>query len=70
MKKVLFSALVLGAMTLVSCKKEYTCTCTFSGNGISGTASATTKDTKKNAKADCEEGTGTANGVTTTCTLD
>ena len=69
MKKVLFSALVLGAMTLVSCKKEYTCSCSFSGNGVSGTASTTIKDTKKNAQEECESGSATANGTTTTCSL-
>jgi len=56
MKKVLLIAAVAG-LAMVSCKKDYTCECTYSGSGISGTTSATIKDTKKKAKDACEKGT-------------
>lgn len=68
MKKltVLFLALCLLA-GLSSCKKEYTCKCT-----VAGLSSATTtiKDTKKNAKAKCDEGDSNVLGVVTECELE
>lgn len=71
MKKLLLSicALALVATTMTSCKKEYTCECTVSGGGFSGTASGTIKDTKKNAKEACEADNATINGVTTSCKI-
>lgn len=55
MKKITLLAAVVVAFTFASCKKDYTCECTFSGNGLSGTASTTIKDTKKKAKDACEK---------------
>lgn len=71
MKKLIFtiSAFALVAVTMTSCKKDYTCECTFSGPGTSGSISATINDTKKNAQDKCEADNGTANGVTTTCKI-
>lgn len=68
MKKV-FAVAALSVFALASCKKDYTCECTFEGNGISGSVSATITDTKKKAKEACEEDNGTVNGVTTTCEI-
>ena len=74
MKKTLTIAFI-GALTLVSCKKDYTCTCTttttqptfvYQGvivqNGSTTTASgsSTINDTKKEAKASCESQNGSS----------
>jgi hypothetical protein len=53
MKKITLLAAVVVAFTFASCKKDYTCECTFSGNGFSGSVSTTIKDTKKKAKDAC-----------------
>ena len=74
MKKILALA-ILGTLTLVSCKKDYSCTCTtttttpeFSfGGQIVQTASVTTasastiiNDKKDAAKTSCESGSVTS----------
>jgi hypothetical protein len=70
MKKLVLSiaALALVATTMTSCKKEYTCECTFSGV-ITGTASTTIKDTKKNATDACEADNVSSGGQTVTCKI-
>ncbi len=66
MKKVLVLGL-FGAMALASCKKDWTCKCT---NSISGTSSSTIADmTKKDAKAECDNGDQSIAGVTVDCEL-
>ena len=67
MKKVLFSALVLGAMTLVSCKKDYTCECTSTNGSSSSTVSYTFNATKKDAKEACDVYTVSSGTSSTTC---
>ncbi len=67
MKKLIF----LGAfaiLTLASCKKDWTCTCTSTpGNGKT---SRTIQDmTKSDAKADCNGGDGSVLEVTVDCEL-
>lgn len=69
MKKVLLVAAVV-VVGLASCKKDYTCTCTTTGNGVTASVSSTTKATKKDAKSSCESGSKTANGYTTTCSIN
>ncbi|HTN18603.1 MAG TPA: hypothetical protein VL092_13015 [Chitinophagaceae bacterium] len=73
MKKFTFIIAAIGLISLASCKKDYTCECTLSGGGLSGTFSETIKDTKKKAKEKCDSGnySETSGGVTTTatCTL-
>ncbi len=66
MKKViLFGAFAL--LTLASCKKDWTCTCTSS---IGGSSSTTITDmTKSDAKADCNAGDGSAAGITVDCEI-
>jgi hypothetical protein len=66
MKKViLFGAFAL--LTLASCKKDWTCTCTSS---IGGSESRTISDmTKSDAKVDCDSGDASALGVTVDCEL-
>ena len=64
MKKLLLVA-VAGVFVLASCKKDYTCTCTFSGDFAGTPATSTTLHAKKaDAKTACEAGTNTAYGVT------
>jgi hypothetical protein len=67
MKKIiLLSGLTL--LTLASCKKDWTCTCTSSIGG--GSESSTIADkTKSDAKAECDNGDATAFGVTIDCEL-
>ncbi len=65
MKKIFALAIVVVA--LASCKKDYTCTCsgiaevTVELDGLSASEA-------KDAKSDCESGTGTVDGVSQTCT--
>lgn len=70
MKKIAPIALV-ALFALTSCKKKWTCECTFTTNGVSTTLSAkdTEKRTKKDAKKLCEEANGTFAGTTTECKL-
>jgi hypothetical protein len=54
MKKILLVAAVAG-LSMVSCKKDYTCTCTVTAAGVvSGTTSTTIKDTKSKAEDACK----------------
>lgn len=69
MKKVLLVA-VAGLFVLASCKKDYTCTCTVSGPQGSISASETINGTKKDAQAECEEGSASSGGYTTTCKIN
>lgn len=73
MKKVLLFTAVLAGMSFASCKKDHTCTCTTTANGVAGTPSVTTftKSTKSSARANCLSYTEVDNGVTyeTTCDL-
>ena len=64
MKKLALLASAILTMSLVSCKKDYSCTCTNSGG------SSTTKIigvSKKTAKANCVS--TIQDGYTTTCSL-
>ncbi|MNK01937.1 hypothetical protein D3C87_197520 [compost metagenome] len=65
MKKLALVAFGVSLFAMTSCKKEYTCTCTVSAGGFSGSASTTIKDTKKKAKDACEK----ENDATTTCKI-
>lgn len=69
MKTIIFGCLALSAITLMSCKKDYTCECKSEGNGVTAEASATSKMKKKDAKEWCDGKAGTSNGVTTKCEL-
>lgn len=56
MKKVLLFAVVLGAISFTSCKKDYTCSCTIAG---------TTTDTEFTdvSKSDAEEACDVLNSL-------
>lgn len=73
MKKVLFISIVAVA-SLASCKKDYTCTCTQTANGVVGTPQVTTytEAKKADARAACLSYSYTAGGVTvdTKCELN
>lgn len=68
MKKILLVASIAG-LTMVSCKKDRTCTCTNSSSA-GGTATVSTvtlvKVTKAQGKANCIKTTSTNNGATYT----
>jgi hypothetical protein len=66
MKKVLLVAFGASLLGLTACKKDYTCTCTYNGNGMSGSISTTINATKKDAKEACEAD----NNAYTTCTIN
>lgn len=69
-KLVLFSfATLLVASTFTSCKKDYTCECSTTYNGVTTTASGTVNGTKSDAKEACEKGTSSAGGITVTCAI-
>ena len=55
MKKVtmILGVAFLAAVLLSSCKKEYTCECTYNNGSTSMTTSTVIKDTKKNAEDAC-----------------
>jgi len=69
MKKVLFIAVVAVA-SLASCKKDRTCTCTSTTNGVAGTPSVVVyNDAKKGqAQAACLDRTTTTTVGSTTYT--
>ncbi len=78
MKKLLIITIIAGAGAFTSCKKDYTCSCTYTSTGSPSTTSKfTVKEvTKKQAEAKCNSGTETITvsgfGLTQTksCTLD
>jgi len=67
MKKIAPIALIalFGALSLTSCKKDYTCECS-SGGVVIGTSTIHT--TKSKAKDACNQ-SASSGGVTVTCTL-
>lgn len=69
MKKIVTIAAVtlFGAILLPSCKKDYTCTCTISGQT---TPSPLGKQSKKDAKATCDAANTTAALLGGSCSLD
>ena len=82
MKKVtLFAVVAMAVLSLASCKKDRTCTCTITsslGGGSSTTTSVMTKVSKKTGQANCVSGTyenvpsgysGTVDVETRSCTL-
>jgi hypothetical protein len=66
MKKVLL-VFGFGLFLLASCKKDYTCTCTGSIDGVNvpgSSTSVTINDTKKGAVESCDEGDIAADPLT------
>ena len=55
MKKVFLVAAVAG-LSMVSCKKDYTCECTVTSPAGTATSSTTINGTMKNVTSSCEAG--------------
>lgn len=78
MKKLFILSFAFGVVTLTSCKKDYTCTCTMSSPGNPSTSvKRTVKEvTKKQAEAKCNSGDQTVTVMgfgftqTQTCKID
>jgi hypothetical protein len=72
MKKILLVAAVAG-LSLVSCKKDYTCECTTTQNGtVVASSSYTAKLKKKDAESWCSgnaTSTGGGSTITSSCKL-
>lgn len=71
MKKVIFIAIV-ALSSLASCKKDHTCTCTYSGSSVP-TVVTYTDSKKSDARSQCLSSTTTsASGGSSsrTCTFD
>jgi hypothetical protein len=63
MKKLSILSIALLAISFASCKKDWTCTCSYDG----GTVHKIIGVSKKTAKANCVSRTGS--GYTETCAL-
>ncbi len=72
MKKIASIAAIalFGAMAMTSCKKDYTCTCTYN---IAGQTTSTDfslgKQKKKDAEAACSARVSTLAGTSVSCNL-
>ena len=70
--------LLVGSLTLISCKKDYTCSCTVTWTGIIDTTwtfSGTLNGKKDDVKSECQQSNGVeddgyGNTVTTDCQID
>ncbi len=65
MKKLITLSALIAIMTFASCKKDFQCSCVTTTNGVAGPAVSTSlvSVTKKTAKANCVNESGTdANG--------
>lgn len=73
MKKVMFSVAAVLMLAATSCKKDYTCKCTSSLNGVAvGTSQTTIHATKSDAKDACSATASSSSAgytATTTCEL-
>jgi hypothetical protein len=68
MKKIFVAVAVVALFA--SCKKDYSCACTTSGNGSNITVTADLgKQKKSDAEDACNAGNATVGGFTTTCVL-
>ncbi len=68
MKKLVLLSSVLACLSLGSCKKDYTCSCTTTAGANTATTTSTIKDTESKAKETCEKGSSTTTlaGITST----
>ncbi len=58
------------AFFAISCKKDYTCTCTLTSAGSTVSNSTVINGTKKDAKETCENGSSNTLGIVTTCSIN
>jgi hypothetical protein len=54
MKKILYISAILSSLTLVSCKKNYTCECSTDALGIPVSIKSEAKSSKKGAEEWCK----------------
>jgi hypothetical protein len=59
MKKVLLFAVVLGAVSLTSCKKDYTCSWTYAGTTTVTDSPGLSSSEADDAEAVCNNNSGT-----------
>ena len=70
MKKLTFlAAAAFIAASMTSCKKNYTCECSYTAFGATQTYSATANLKKKDAEAWCTSQAGSGTGYTYSCKL-
>ena len=69
MKKVLFLSLVFGGLALTSCKKDYTCECTYDLLGVQTSTSVEFKDVKKKEAEDACNSYNLPNASDMKCSL-
>ena len=69
MKKII-GITALAFITLVSCKKDYSCECTTTISGVSQSDTYTITDHYSDAEAKCNNGDMSTSGSTTECDLD
>ncbi|MBL7684190.1 MAG: hypothetical protein JNK00_12595 [Flavipsychrobacter sp.] len=67
-KRILIAGVALMAIAFTSCKKDYTCTCTYANNP-SVNSTSTIKTTKKDAETKCSTLNDAAKPVGGTCSL-
>lgn len=67
--KNIFAAALLAGIALTSCKKEYSCVCTYSGSST-GKETQTIIDTKQAAAEKCDEGDMSNNGNIRQCEIE
>ncbi len=70
--KKLFVVVAVAVLGLASCKKDYTCECVGSSNGVKVEGSATSvtiNDTKANATDQCDKGDVSVNGMSIDCEI-
>ena len=71
MKKVLLFAVVLGAVSFTSCKKDYDCTCTVTNSGtVLSSNTVTLENVSKSDAEDACSSSVTVGTSTTACELD
>lgn len=70
MKKFVFAAAVLGVFTLASCKKDYTCKCSYTFGGQTTSQTVTVHGTKSDAETACNNaGSAYSSYGTVSCSL-
>jgi hypothetical protein len=70
MKKLTLSLVAIAALSFASCKKNYTCECTYKISGIPDTKqSFTFKNTKSKAKTSCDALSISAGSSSTSCVI-
>ena len=68
MKKITMLAIAAVAISFASCKKDYTCKCTFTSGGVTETSSVTIHTTKSKATDACNT-TATSGGSGYVCAI-